>query len=135
MKKTQLLILAICFILIFAGITMIIFSQYKIKASMVIPMTIGVSDRLGFTVETDMLRFGEARPGDVAIRTAEIKNFNDFRVKANFFSHGEIKDWVNIEPIYLNNYEAKNITISAKIPSDAQEGTYNGTLRIIFIKV
>lgn len=134
MKKTQLLILAICVILIFAGITMIIFSQYKIKASMTIPMTIWVSDSLGFTTETDILRFGRARPGDVAIRTAEIKNLNDFRVKASFFSHGEIKNWVNIEPIYLNNYEAKNITISAKIPSDAKKGTYNGTLRIILTK-
>jgi hypothetical protein len=113
---------------------MIIFSQYKIKASMTIPMTIIVSDSLGFTVETDMIRFGRARPGDVATRISEIRNLNDFRVKANFFSHGEIKDWVNIEPIYLNKYEAKNMTISARIPSDAQKGTYNGTLRIILIK-
>ncbi len=132
MNKKQLLILAIFIILIFAGITMITFSYYKIKASITIPMKIIVSEKIGLTTETEILHFGQARPGDSGIRSIEIKNLNKVPVTAYFLTQGDIKNWVKKEPIYLNKQESKNITISAKIPENAGFGEYTGVLKIVF---
>jgi lipopolysaccharide export LptBFGC system permease protein LptF len=134
MKPNQLLVLIILIIIAVIGTTSAVYSYYKIKGSVSMPMKLIVSEKLGFTTETEMLNFGEARPGDTAIRIIEIKNPNNMRVKVNFFLHGQLAKWVQKEPIYLNNYEAKNITISAKIPENAEKGTYEGVLRVLFNK-
>jgi len=134
MKSKQFLILIAIIILAVTGTTSAVYSYYKIKGSVSMPMKLIVSDRLGFTTDTDFLNFGEARPGDMAIRIVEIKNPNKTPVEAVFFSHGQLAEWVQKEPIYLNNYEAKNITISAKIPAKAEKGTYEGVLRVLFKK-
>ena len=134
MKSKQLLILIAIIIMAVIGLTSAAYSYYKIKGSVSMPMKLIVSDRLGFTTETDILNFGEARPGDTAIRIVEIKNPNKTPVEAVFFSHGQLANWVQKEPIYLNNHEAKNITISAKIPENADKGTYTGVLRVLFKK-
>jgi len=117
-----------------AGITAATYAHYKIKGSISMPMKLIVSDKLGFTTETEILNFGEARPGDTSIRIVELKNPNKTPVMVHFFSHGQLKEWVEKEPIYLNNYEAKNITISARIPENAQKGEYTGVLRVLFKK-
>lgn len=134
MNIKKLLLLVIIIIIFFAGTTAIIFTQYKIKASIVIPMKIIASNQLGFNTDTEILHFGEARPGDTGIRTIEIKNTNDLPVTAYFFTHGEMKNWVQKEPIYLNTQESKNITISAKIPENTEYGEYTGVLQIVFKK-
>lgn len=134
MKSKQLLILIALIIIAVIGITSAAYSCYKIKGSISMPMKLIVSNTLGFTTETEMLNFGEARPGDTAIRIVEIKNPNKTPVEVVFFSHGQLAEWVQKEPIYLNNHEAKNITISAKIPANAEKGTYTGVLRVLFKK-
>ena len=132
MKSKQLLILIAIMIIAVIGATSGTYAYYKIKGSVSMPMKLIVSDKLGFTTETEILNFGEARPGDTAIRIIEIKNPNKTPVEAVFFSHGQLAKWVQKEPIYLNNYEAKNITISAKIPANAEKGEYTGVLRVLF---
>ncbi len=134
MKTKQLLILIALIMIAVIGATSAIYSYYKIKGSVSMPMKLVVSDKLGFTTATEMLNFGEARPGDTAMRIVEIKNPNKTPVEALFFSHGQLTEWVQKEPIYLNKYEAKNITISAKIPANAEKGTYTGVLRVLFKK-
>jgi uncharacterized membrane protein len=130
--KAKLLILIICVIILFSGITMIVFTKYKIQSTITIPMKIEVSDKIGLTTETEILNFGKARPGDDGIRRVEIKNPDNSPVTAYFFPQGDLKNWVKKEPIYLNKHESKNVTISAKIPANTEFGVYEGVLKVVF---
>jgi len=132
MKK--LIILIILVIIIAASVTMIFYTKYRIKASITMPMQLEVGDKIGFTTETEILNFGKARPGDTPIRIIELKNENKVGVTAYFSTHGDLEKWVYQEPIYLNKFESKNVTISAKIPKNTDFGIYRGVLRVIFKK-
>ncbi|MBW2968567.1 hypothetical protein KY314_00405 [Candidatus Woesearchaeota archaeon] len=132
MKTNKFILLIILIIIIFSGISMIFFSEYKIKGSISLPMKIQVAEKLGFTLETEILDFGKAMPGNIATRPAVITNPNNVAVYAHFCSHGDMENWVKKQSIYLNKHESKNITISAKIPKNVEFGEYTGVLRIVF---
>ncbi len=140
MKKKELFLMLIVVILLTITVTLIAYSQYKVLDKVTLEADITVipkSEKLGFNVDTDGLRYGNAIQKSVASRNITITNIWEEDALIQIFSYGDIKEWIRPAK---NNFllpagESTEVSVNLKVPEDAELGYQEGRVSIVFLRV
>ena len=102
-----------------------------------LPMSLKVSDVIGFNVGTDAIYFGKTKPGGTSKREVNIENNYDFPVSVSIKIRGDIEEYVSVSE---NNFklaegEKKQISFYAQTQKDTPEGNYTGETDVVFKRV
>lgn len=136
MKRSSAILVLLVIIFTTISIVSIAYFFYSAIAIKEYPMQVIVGNKLGIDVGTDMIRFGGVMPGGGSTRILALANNNNMEVRAKLLAYGELKGYVTFSD---NNFimmpnESRNIDISLGIPAAMPYGSYNGTMRAIFIR-
>ena len=129
--KRYLLVLLLALILLIPFLTF-----FMIVGVREIDTTVAVGGELGFNVDTDKLYFGTLLPGGHAERSLDIDSLACKKCLVVINKNGELADWLDLsaDKFVIKQWERKSVNVVLSVPEDASEGTYNGTLKIIFWK-
>ena len=95
-----------------------------------------VDEKIGFDVDESYVHFGSVMPEGSSEKTIVLTNIHSEPLKVNMKTVGELSDWINITEnnFILNEYAAKNVTLIANVPFNAEYGNYTGKLIVLFRK-
>ena len=98
--------------------------------------SVGVGGYLGFNIDTDKLYFGTLIQDGSATRDFYVENYVCDKCLVEIKPYGPISKIISLSNyrFLMKKGEKKTITATVKIPSNAQERFYNGTLKIYFWK-
>ncbi len=112
-----------------------ILESRKVYQTEELDVFVKVSNYTGFNVDTDAIYFGTLPNSGKSTRIVQIAN-SDRESKVMLDATGMASEWIIItnKTFIMRPGETANIPISIIIPSDAPEGSFDGRLRIRFIK-
>ena len=130
--KSRSIIILVAIALAFSGLTLILYpnlTNYEVRQ---VPMQIQVAEKLGFNTDPGDLNFGANFPGNTNKRFMEISFEKRTRVIIEL--EGDFAPWVQIsdDDFILEADETKQLTFTAYIPEEAEEGDYTGTAIFYF---
>jgi len=123
--------------LITAGLTSLIYSYVIVDEVRVYKSSVIVSDFVGIDASRDSLRFGAVTPGGTSKRNITISNTRTYGLRTNIMATGNLSPMVKFSDNYfwLEPNESRTVSLMAFVPSDAAQGTYNGTIKFYFKRV
>jgi hypothetical protein len=136
MQKENKLLAASILILIFSVVIFLIvlkMNSFSLERRE-IPISLEVSDRVGFDVNSSALTFGKITPGGSSTRNLILENNYGFPIKLKIEIEGNVLKFLSFEKVvFIDSRETKKIIFSAVIPGDEKFGKYSGKV-IITIK-
>ena len=140
MNKKQLLLTLIILVLLTITITLVAYTRYQVLDKVLLEADVTVIPKngsLGFTIDTDGVRFGEIPKNGVSTRNITVSNIWGEDVLVQINSHGFIKDWIYPAKnnFILQPEEKTDIPIAIRLPADADFGYHTGKVSIIFLRV
>ncbi|PIN88991.1 hypothetical protein COU60_04930 [Candidatus Pacearchaeota archaeon CG10_big_fil_rev_8_21_14_0_10_34_76] len=119
-------------IVFLTSIFFFIFNQRDI-AFKAIPISVNVTENLGFDLNESALTFGNVFPGGYSERKILFSNDFDFPVLVKLKAKGSVADLISFdESRIVDSRNIIKIPIGIFIPSDAKKGLYEGEL-IIYV--
>lgn len=130
------------YILIFMLILALFFLFYSINRYFIsngvmqtkeLDMFLTVSNYTGFNVDTDAIYFGTIPNGGSGKRIILLHNL-DVNSEVLIKKEGNFMDWILLEEnnFFMEANESKNVSVSVRVPADADYGNYTGKLKIVF---
>ncbi len=131
MKRLHFVIIILAILIIIPILTRLLIVDVK-----EIPATVNVGGYIGVNVDTDKLYFGTLGAGNYAERSIHIENYKCGKCIVTIKSKGEISRWLGYSDAKFRIFkgEIKTVNVTLSIPKNAHEGTYDGTVRILFWK-
>lgn len=111
-------------------------TSYLMVGAKEIPATVTIGSELGFNVDTDKLYFGTIVPGGFAERSLDLDSIECKKCLAVISKKGELAKWLSLSAnrFIIKKGERKSIDVKLNVPTETNEGVYNGTLRVVFWK-
>lgn len=130
--------LVLCSALLIVG-TGIAYVVTQFKAAHSIPMTLQVmeSGPTGFDLNLSVMTFGRLQPGGALSRYFDVDNADGDTVKVVAKARGSIAQFIVINPavsIMTPDQQKLTIQVEARIPDDAEPGSYTGTFYVYVMK-
>jgi len=138
LKSKQLIIILVIGLLLGITTALIIFSSTKIHstAKILVDVKVSESKKLGFTIDTDALHFGELPANTEGVRVFNITNDWNEDLLVKIKAKGDMQDWISVNPdnVIIPSRHIQKINVRVKPPAGTEFGNYNGYLQVIFIK-
>ncbi len=83
--------------------------------------------------KSNILNFGGTFPGTTVIKTVNTPEEHN-PAYVTIVPEGDIANWLAISESAFLLIDPKQITVSLKVPADANEGSYSGHIRIRYSK-
>ena len=135
-KSHWLILIILCAALLTIGAVLLFFSFFAVFKVYEVKLAIDVTDKSAFNVDTDFVNFGKAAPGNSNTRTIVLAH--DYRnpLLMHFVSSGNISRFISLpDDFYLSPSLSRELSLTAVIPKDAQEGHYEGKLTVYFRRI
>ncbi len=116
--------------------TKIAYDYFTIVDYKEIGMYLTVGDHVGFNVDTSALFLGTTLPGGTAFREVTLSNSFNIPLKVDMQTLGNLTRWayVDVNGFWMQPNENRTVRVSVTVPQDAENGDYEGLLRINFRK-
>jgi len=137
MEKKKVIFFMVVFAIVLIGSITLTYSKLFILGMKEVDFSVKVGDNVGLNVDTDQLYFGIVpKVGGVSSRSIFIQNEAHSIAKVHIKSYGEKKEWLYASKnnFFLKKEEGENIEFRMKVPKDAEPGTYEGRILIIFTR-
>ncbi len=86
-------------------------------------------DKAGFDLNTSALTFGEIPQGASSSRRILIENTYAFPLRVTLYESPTLVEYLETESSFvIEPGERKNVSVVVRVPLNASEGTYTGTL-------
>ncbi len=134
LKYAAFVIAVIVIIIVLARVGYITYQESKIYAGRDINATFSIGNKVGLSADGDRLNFGMVYPGGDS--TKEIVLTNEYKepLKVEIEYFGSITQVLKpVAPFYIDPNTEKKIDLTAYAISN-KYSTYNGTVRILYIK-
>jgi hypothetical protein len=142
MKRKRIAIMSLAAVLaVIAGAasSYLLLQNFLVFEAHEVRMDITVVDGIlmGVNTDTDALHFSKIVRGSEGLRNITLDN-GDIRphlVQIKTFGNISGFIYVSENSFVMGPHTRKNVTVTAKVPADAQLGRYEGTLQAIFINM
>ncbi len=134
MRLATFLLIAIALSISVSAVLYIFLLDYHILEKREIPLSIQVTDFLGFDLDNSSVKLGACRPGDSSSREIQVTNEFGADVKLEISISGSISKLPSDYPksVHLKMGESKAINFKVSVPGDMPHGNYTGMITLVF---
>jgi len=120
-------------VIISISATCTVYAVLHIEAVYVLHMEGSIGDYVGFSTDTDAIRFGTIPKGGLGTRNITITNNRPYPLSGKIYVKGDIKDMINV-PIKITVNPNSSIDIQYSMQANSSVGNYSGKSIIVLKK-
>jgi len=136
-RKPFFVLILLAVYLVSSFLAFAVYSNMQIELVKTFSMDINVVEAgvIGFNIDADAVHFGRVMSGGSSTKMINLTGSNRTRyVRA--YAYGSLGEWVGFSenPVILGNNSYRELYVSAVVPDSAAYGSYNGTIKLVFMK-
>lgn len=136
MKTNKIILMSAIIVFIGIAVTSMLYVNYKVVSVEEIGFDLEIGNEMGFNIDTDAIHFGRVPLGGSSKKQINLTNNKEFDVLIVVQKDSEINDWISIgeNKFVLVPGENKEVSISIKIPLDAEYDKYEGKIKVVSLR-